>query len=121
MGLFNQQQLTTSVEPGWWDTGFQRGGNEDPQWTTDGKKNVYVSHENGIAEIFIMNVDGNEKTRLTMAECGGRTPEITPDGKYILFDLIKSDPMDKGICMMNLDGSNPKTLSEVGVFPVACK
>ena len=117
----NQKQLTSSVKPGWWDTGFARGGNSDPQWTPDGKKIVYVSQENGKQEIFIMNVDGSKQTRLTKAKFRDASPEITPDGKYILFESRQSDMMNEGICVMELDGSNIRALSEVGVYPVVCR
>jgi len=112
----NQQQLTSSVAPGWWDTGFPRDGNEDPQWTTDGNKIVYVSWENGKPEIFIINADGSNKTQLTTAELRDDYPKITPDGKHILFSS-----RNKGIMIMSLDGSNQQVLSNVGIFPVVCK
>jgi TolB protein len=117
----NRKQLTSSVSPTWWDTGFPRGGNSDPQWTSDGKKIVYVSSENERAEIFIMNSDGSKQTRLTKAEYWDGSPEVTPDGKYILFHSRRSDMMESGICMMNLDGSNQKVLSKVGSRPIACR
>ena len=117
----HQKQLTSTVSPGWWDTGFPRDGNSDPQWTPDGKKIVYVSHDNEKAEIFIMNVDGSKKTRLTKAEYWDGSPEITPDGKYILFHSRRAAMMDSGICIMKIDGSSQKVLSNVGANPVACK
>ena len=117
----NQLQLTSSVAPGWWDTGFPRDGNEDPQWTTDGNKIVYVSHENGKSEIFIINADGSNKTQLTTAEYRDDSPEVTPDGQYILFSSRRSDMMNNGICVMALDGSNQQVISNVGCYPVACK
>ena len=116
-----QKQLTSTVESKWWDTGFPRGGNTNPQWTPDGNKIVYVSSENDREEIFIMNADGSRQTRLTKAEYWDGSPEITPDGKCILFHSRKSDMMESGICIMKLDGSNQKVLSKVGANPVACR
>ena len=117
----NQRQLTSTVSPGWWDSGFPRDGNSDPQWTPDGRKIVYVSHDNEKPEIFIMNADGNKKTRLTKAEYWDGSPEITPDGKYILFHSRRSDMMESGICIMKLDGSSQKVISKVGANPIACR
>jgi Tol biopolymer transport system component len=68
-----------------------------------------------------MHVDGSQKTRLTKAEYWDGSPEITPDGKSILFHSRRSDMMESGICIMDLDGSNQKVLSKVGTYPVACK
>ena len=117
----NQLQITSSVAPDWWDTGFPRGGNDDPQWTTDGNKIVYVSSENGKSEIFIVNANGSNKTQLTTAEFRDDSPEVTPDGQHILFGSRRSNMMNGGICIMALDGSNQKVLSDVGIYPVACQ
>jgi TolB protein len=107
------------VSSGWWDTGFPRDGNGDPQWTPDGKKIVYVSWENGRPEIFIMNADGSNRTRLTTAEFRDENPEITPDGQYILFSSRRSN-IGNGIVIMSLDGNNQRVLSN-GICPVACR
>ncbi|MDR0749024.1 MAG: hypothetical protein LBF62_05585 [Tannerellaceae bacterium] len=116
-----QKQLTSSVSPGWWDSGFPRDGNEDPQWTPDGKKIVYVSWENTKPEIFIMNVDGSNKIRLTTAEFRDENPQVTPEGHSILYSSRRSDMINGGICIMALDGSNQKALVKEGIYPVACK
>ena len=116
----NQKQLTSSVSPGWWDTGFPRDGNSDPQWSPDGKKIVYVSFENEKSEIFIMNVDGGKKTRLTNATSRDRSPEITPDGKFIVSESMRDD-MNWGISIMTINGNNQKVISITGAYPVACK
>lgn len=118
----NQTQLTFTISPVRYP-GWAPDGNNDPQWTPDGKKIVYVSWENGRPEIFIMNVDGSEQTRLTIAEFRDEHPEITPDGKHILFASRRSDMMnlDGGICIMALDGKNQKVLYRTGYNPIACK
>ena len=116
-----QKQLTTSVSPEWWDTGFPRDGNGDPQWTPDGKKIVYVSWENDRSEIFIMDADGDNQTRLTTAELRDDSPEMTPDGQYILFCSRRSEIKNSGILIMSLDGSNQRVISNEGIHPIACK
>ena len=51
------------------NTILQTEGNVcSPSFSPDGKKIVYVSSKNDKEEIFIMNADGNKKTRLTKAE-----------------------------------------------------
>ena len=112
----NSKQLTSTISPRLWP-GWPPDGNEDPQWTPDGKKIVYVSHENEKAEIFIMNSDGSKKTRLTKAKYRDGSPEVTPDGNYILFNSNMT-----GICMMKLDGSKQKVIfNGEGIYPTACK
>ena len=114
-----QKQLTSTVSPEWWDIGFPRDGNNDPQWTPDGKKIVYVSCENGKPEIFVMNADGSGQKRLT--EDSAESPKVTPDGNYILFTSRKTATKNNEICVMNLDGSNRKVISQTGIYPVACR
>jgi TolB protein len=116
-----QKQLTSTVSPEWWDTGFPRDGNDSPRWTPDGRKIVYVSWENGKSEIFIMNADGSGQTRLTKAKYRDEYPEVTPDGNYILFTSKRSNMMNSGIVIMSLDGSNQRVISKTGICPVACK
>jgi len=116
----NQKQLTFTVSPHIYPGSWPRDGNLDPQWTPDGKKIVYVSRENEKSEIFIMNADGSEQTRLTEAEYGDADPEITPDGKFILFSSNKHD-MVTGICIMTFDGQNQRVLTKNGCFPIVCR
>ena len=116
----NQKQLTFTVSPRRWP-GWPPHGNQNPQWTPDGRKIVYVSWENAKPEIFIMNVDGSKQTRLTKAEYRDENPEITPDGQSILFSSRRTDMMDFGIVIMSLDGSNQKILFRSGNYPVVCK
>ncbi|MDR2233276.1 MAG: hypothetical protein LBE56_09155 [Tannerella sp.] len=120
----NQKQLTSSVSSVWRDTGYPRGGNGDPQWTPDGNSIVYVSEENDRFEIFIMKVDGSEQTRLTIATIRDEYPEITPDGKNILFTSVRegmAGGVNPGICIMTVDGKDQRVLSQTGIYPVVCK
>ena len=113
----DQKQLTSTVSTEWWDTGFPRDGNSDPQWTPDGKKIVYVSYENDKPEIFIMDADGSNQTRLTEAGYRDESPIVTPDDKHIIFNSRLS-----GISIMTLDGKNREViLTEDAAYPVACK
>jgi len=116
----NKKQLTHTVSPIRYP-GWAPDGNDDPQWTPDGKQIVYVSWENGRPGIFLMNADGSNQTRLTTAEYRDEHPEVTPDGKHILFSSRRSDMMNHGIVMMTLDGKNQKVLSKSGTFPVASR
>ena len=118
---YNKKQLTHTIPSQKWPPVKPLDGNEDPQWTPDGKKIVYVSWENERPEIFIMNADGSKQKRLTTAEFRDEQPEITPDGKYILFTSRRSDMMNNGIIIMTLDGKNQRVLSKSGIFPVACR
>ena len=116
----NQKQLTSTISPIRYP-GWSPDGNNDPQWTPDGKKIVYVSWENGKPEIYIMNADGSKQTRLTVAEFRDEYPEVTPDGKHILFSSRRSSMMDYGIIVMTLEGKNQRVLTKSGICPIASK
>jgi Tol biopolymer transport system component len=64
-----------------------------------------------IFEIYIMNADGSDQTRLTVS--GGAAPSWSPDGRKIAF--ARSDGNGGGIWVMNADGSGQTQLT----FPPA--
>jgi Tol biopolymer transport system component len=67
---------------------------------------AFVSTYYGNSEIFIINVNGSEPTRLTNNEADDYLPAWSPDGKYIAF-ISSSD-----IYRMNADGSNQTRLTD---------
>ena len=118
----NQRQLTHSIYLSFWGSA---NGNRDPQWTPDGKRIVYVSWENTRPEIFIMNSDGSNQTRLTTAEFGDKDPEITPDGNFILFSSTRTrtvaGAVSPAIYIMTLDGKDERQLWGTGIHPIALR
>ncbi len=116
----NQKQLTTTFSSRVWP-GWAPDGNYDPQWTPDGKKIVYVSCEDDDPEIFSMNSDGSDKIKLTNTDQRDEDPEITTDGRFILFSSKRNPDMNAEIFIMNLDGNNqhPLTRSKGNdIYPV---
>jgi Tol biopolymer transport system component len=80
---------------------------EHPAWSPDGKKIAFASAplngtKIGQYDIYIMNVDGSNLTRLTTE--GGKDPCWSPDGKKIAFYSRRKD--GEGLYIMNADGSN---------------
>lgn len=110
-----QQALTTSI-----------GGNSDPVWSTDGKKIVFVSWRDSDNpeecrdsecnfEIYTMDADGSNQTRITDHPSEDWGPVWSPDGKKIAFQSLRDEPTDPFVCdencnseiyVMNMDGSN---------------
>ena len=62
--------------------------------------------------IVIFNSDGSGMTTLTknIPGTGDRYPELSPDGKFIVYSHW-SVPVEVEIWKMNTDGSNPQTIS----------
>lgn len=119
----NQKQLTSTFSSRFWP-GWPPDGNYDSQWTPDGNKIVYLSCEDEDPEIYIMNSDGSSQKKLTSNNHRDENPEITSDGKFILFSSNRNMEMDAEIFIMNLDGKNQKTLSNFiysDIYPVEIK
>lgn len=89
---------------------------EDPGgWSPDGKR-IFFSKElmekadTGSAlvrnsEIFVMDADGKNETRLTHKPGGDGGPQVSPDGKRIVF-YGRSAEGNYDIFVMNIDGTH---------------
>ncbi len=91
-----------------------------PQWSPDGKTIVYDNagaHEKDdaqfskTAEIYTVPADGSEPpTRITHNGGNDAAPSFSPDGKSIAEESFR------GITVMDADGSNPRTVTDIGGF-----
>lgn len=88
-----------------------------PQWSPDGKKNVFVSDRDGNPEIYVMNVGGSGVQRLTQTPGAGASnwhPAWSPDGTRIAFSAVRDEGSRLGqqIYVMNADGSDTRRLTQ---------
>jgi Tol biopolymer transport system component len=110
-----QQALTSSM-----------GGNSNPVWSPDGRQIVFVSWRDSDNpeecrdsecnfEIYTMNADGSNQTRITDHTSEDWGGVWSPDGKKIAFQSLRDEPTDPFICgedcnseiyVMNVDGSD---------------
>ena len=115
------KQLTTSVNPKYFDTGFPREGNENPVWSPDGNKIAYVSWANGSPDIFVINSDGSQDKRLTSSPLRDENPGWTKDGRYILFSSNRNQDVSAEIYVMKANGQSQTALTKyIGddIYPV---
>jgi Tol biopolymer transport system component len=79
-------------------------------WTPDGRI-VYDAYENNRSKIWISDADGKNLQRLTDAGGDDISPQVSPDGRFIVFATNRSGRNQ--IWRMNLDGSDQRSLTAV--------
>ena len=72
----------------------------EPVWSPDGQQIAFVSMRDGDLNIYIMNKDGSNPTRLTQNKEPSQSPRFFPDGERLLY---RSGSI---LYSMNKDGSN---------------
>jgi Tol biopolymer transport system component len=81
-----------------------------PTWSPDGMKIAYTSNaEDVFQDIWVMDADGTDQTRLTVNEAFDAFPEWSPDGSKIAFTSDRDEVDD--IWVMDADGSDPLRLT----------
>ena len=75
-----------------------------PNWSPDGRRIAFSTNRDGNDEIYTMNGDGSNPTRLTNNAATDRNPSYSPDGLTIVF--VSNRDGNEEIYKMNNDGSN---------------
>ena len=82
-----------------------------PNWSADGSQVGFTSDRDGNAEIYVMNADGSNQTRLTKIPADSVHPRWSPDSKQIVFAHGPTDGRYE-IYLMKADGSDPSALTD---------
>lgn len=93
-----------------------------PDWSPDGEKIAFTSYRDGevdeygqaVSEVYVMNADGSEQTRLTDNAADDYSPAWSPDGNEIVFHSFRDSSPDvytSDIYTMNADGSDQTRLT----------
>lgn len=69
---------------------------------------TFASDRDGNFEIYLMNPDGSDQTRLTNRPTNEYKPEISPDGKIVVYHItdLQSDPPISEYHAMGVDGTD---------------
>ena len=80
-----------------------------PAWSPDGRRIAFHSNRDAKWEIYVMDADGSNVTRLTNHPAEGRFPAWSPDERRIAFQFFRDGNFE--IYVMNADGSNMTRLT----------
>jgi Tol biopolymer transport system component len=93
--------------------GAEGGGLAD--FSPDSKKVVFGKSQDGNGDLYTMNIDGTQLTRLTDTPESETFPIFSPDGKKILFTR-SNGKTNGGLYIMNIDGTEQINLDLPGYF-----
>jgi dipeptidyl aminopeptidase/acylaminoacyl peptidase len=84
-----------------------------PSWSPDGSRIAFVTtrHAAGNPEIYVINVDGSEETRLTNHSARDDSPDWSPDGTLIAFESSRSSTGALRLYVMRPDGTDVRPLT----------
>ena len=83
---------------------------DNPQFSTDGKKIIFSSVEEDSDDIWTMNTDGSSRKRLTTDSASDCMPSSSPNGRQIVFQSNRTGAYE--IFVMDADGKNLKQLTK---------
>ena len=86
--------------------------NTSPRPRPDGARIVFVSKRDGNAEIYVMNADGTNQTRLTQNGASDVTPVFSPDNKNIAFLSDREKSGEYKLYVMDADGANVRKIGD---------
>ena len=90
---------------------------EQPSFSPNGKRIVHYSNEaGGDGDVWVIDIDGTNRTRLTFEEDGGGNPSYSPDGTKIVYERW-SDNDERELWLMNSDGTDQKIIVRDSWYP----
>jgi TolB protein len=87
-----------------------RVGSASFSWVIDSSRIVFESFRDGNPEIYAMDPDGQNVTRLTTNSISDEHPDWSPGQRQIAFDRLVGENLE--IFAMNADGSSATRLTE---------
>ena len=99
-------------DDGEWDNQISGGDDWLPAWSPGGKRIAFASTREGIADIYVMDIDGGNLSRLTTVVEADTYPAWSPDGEQIAF--VSTRLFGSGlnrIWIMDSDGMNQRALT----------
>jgi TolB protein len=84
----------------------------DTTWSPDGKKILFASGQDGLTQLFTINLNGKGLARVTNLPAIRGRSDWSPDGQLIV--TYSGEAWHREIFIMNADGSNVRQLTPTG-------
>lgn len=85
-----------------------------PIWSSDGSKIIFLTDRDGDWDYFVMGADGSNPTNVTRDRLHSwSNATFSPDGTKIAFSLWENDNTRYNIFLINLDGSESRSLTDM--------
>ena len=81
-------------------------------WSPDGSKIAFIVKREGSHDIYVINADGTNETRITEGSGLSMRPAWSPDGSKIAFDSYRDGGYE--IYVIDADGSRQVRLANIG-------
>ncbi|MCA1618015.1 MAG: protein kinase [Acidobacteria bacterium] len=91
-------------------------GQKGLAWAPDGRV-VFHSLAGGGDAIWVMNADGTGQRQLSDGASTDMYPDVSPDGRYVVYSSVRGGGGDYGVWRMNLDGSGAGLLARECALP----
>jgi TolB protein len=84
----------------------------DPTWSSDGKQILFASNQDGLVQLFTVDLNGRGLHRVTNLPAIRGRSDWSPDGGSIV--TYSGEAWHREIYIMNADGSNARQLTPTG-------
>jgi Tol biopolymer transport system component len=84
----------------------------DPTWSPDEKQILFASDINATDQLYVSNLDGTGRQRITSLPALRGRSDWSPDGKFIV--TYSGKPWDREVYIMDADGSHLRQLTPGG-------
>jgi hypothetical protein len=93
-----------------------RAKDVEPAWTPDGKRIVFRSDRDGVSNLYAVTVEGGALVRLTNVVGGAFAPDVSPDGRTVVFSAYRAAGYDVHVMPLDLSAA-PAAAPFVDPYP----